>query len=66
MFGLGIEALNLVSHSGRDSKQTARDSTVQCELGFLNYATQGDSGEKVNILEALLSVILRKQVLMNI
>jgi hypothetical protein len=36
MFGLGIEAHNFVSHSVRKSKQTARDSTVLCELGSLN------------------------------
>ena len=36
MFGLGIEARNFVSHYRRKSTQTARDSTVQCELGCLN------------------------------
>jgi hypothetical protein len=36
MFGLGIEAHSFVSHSVRKSKQTARDSTVVCKLGYLN------------------------------
>jgi len=36
VYGLGTEARNFVSHYGRKNKQTARDSTVQCELGCLN------------------------------
>jgi hypothetical protein len=36
IFGLGIEARNFASHSETKSKETARDSMVQCELGCLN------------------------------